>query len=333
MLAKHSVRTICSSISISKFTTISPLLICTYSTQRNTKHAPKKQYVKHETKKNLNNKDTSTKPKHNNPLRKKVEEISKETTNTSTNEVTNVEPKSKGEFVKGTPNSRRSGSTARWLKRQLRDPYVKQAHEEGMVSRAAYKLKEMNKQLRVIRPGHSVLDLGAAPGGWTQVASSIVREKGATGRVLSVDINDMTEIEGSTFLKLDFSKDASIKTILKTLKGKKVDVVLSDMAPSYSGQNDIDHTKLMALSNRAFDISKFILAKGGCLLVKISRGGTEKEFIEKLKKCFRQVKMVKPPASRQESSEIYASAKGFDSKSTINDPNVLQLKKEWNILE
>jgi 23S rRNA (uridine2552-2'-O)-methyltransferase len=200
----------------------------------------------------------------------------------------------------------RSVSSTRWLARQLNDPYVVAAKSSGYRSRAAWKLVELDDKHKFLKRGRRVLDLGAAPGGWSQVAVARVGE----GHVLAVDISDMAPIPGAQFLKLDFLADDAEQQVRDALGGP-VDVVLSDMAAPSTGHRPTDHIRIMALVETAYAFASQILAPGGAFLAKVLQGGTERALLDRLKRDFTQVRHVKPPASRADSTELYVLALGF----------------------
>jgi 23S rRNA (uridine2552-2'-O)-methyltransferase len=202
---------------------------------------------------------------------------------------------------------RRTLSSRTWLERQISDPYVARAKREGFRSRAAYKLAEIDDKYRLLKPGTRVVDLGAAPGGWSEVAA---RRVGASGRVIAIDILDMKPIPGAEFLKLDFL-DGSAPERLKALLGGKVDVVLSDMAANATGHRKTDHLRIMALAEAATHFAREVLGPGGSFLCKVLQGGTEAALLSELKRDFESVRHVKPPASRSDSAELYLLARGF----------------------
>ena len=202
---------------------------------------------------------------------------------------------------------RRKPSSRAWLERQINDPYVARAKREGFRSRAAYKLAEIDDKYRLLKPGTHVVDLGAAPGGWSEVAA---RRVGANGRVIAIDILDMKPISGVEFLKLDFL-DGSAPERLKALLGGKVDVVLSDMAANATGHRKTDHLRIMALAEAATHFAREVLGPGGSFLCKVLQGGTEAALLSELKRDFESVRHVKPPASRSDSAELYLLARGF----------------------
>jgi 23S rRNA (uridine2552-2'-O)-methyltransferase len=201
----------------------------------------------------------------------------------------------------------RTLSSRTWLERQLRDPYVMRAKREGFRSRAAYKLAEIDDKYRVLKVGARVVDLGAAPGGWSEIA---VRRVGAEGHVIALDILDMKPIVDVEFLKLDFLDDAAPER-LKAMLGGKVDVVLSDMAANATGHRKTDHLKIVALAEAAAMFAREVLRPGGTFLCKVLQGGTEGELLAGLKRDFATVKHVKPAASRTDSAELYVLALGF----------------------
>jgi 23S rRNA (uridine2552-2'-O)-methyltransferase len=208
-------------------------------------------------------------------------------------------------------DKRRTLSSRTWLERQLSDPYVARARREGFRSRAAYKLAEIDDKYKVLKPGGRVVDLGAAPGGWSELAARRVGAgEGNKGRVVALDILDMKPIPGVEFLHLDFL-DASAPERLKALLGGKADVLLSDMAANTTGHRQTDHLRIMALAEAAALFAREVLAEGGTFLCKVLQGGTEAALLAELKRDFASVKHVKPPASRPDSAELYLLARGF----------------------
>jgi 23S rRNA (uridine2552-2'-O)-methyltransferase len=204
----------------------------------------------------------------------------------------------------------RSQASRRWLERQLNDPYVARAKREGLRSRAAYKLTEIDDKHKLLKPGAKVVDLGAAPGGWSQVAARRVRAGEGGGRVVAIDLLDMDPLPGVDFLQLDFlAADAPQR--LEALLGGPADVVLSDMAANATGHRRTDHLKIMALAETAADFARAVLKPGGTFLAKVLQGGTEGELLAALKRDFAVVKHVKPAASRSDSAELYVLATGF----------------------
>ncbi len=206
---------------------------------------------------------------------------------------------------------RRTLSSRTWLERQLADPYVARAKREGYRSRAAYKLIEVDAKYRLFKQGARVVDLGAAPGGWSEIAAKRV---GASGRIIALDILDFKPMPGVEFLKLDFL-DESAPDRLKEMLGGKADIVLSDMAANTTGHRQTDHLRIMALAEAAAQFAREVLAKGGAFLCKVLQGGTEATLLAELKRDFETVKHVKPPASRTDSAELYLLAKGFRGRS------------------
>jgi 23S rRNA (uridine2552-2'-O)-methyltransferase len=202
---------------------------------------------------------------------------------------------------------RKTQSSKLWLERQLNDPYVARAKREGYRSRAAFKLAEIDDKHHLLKAGARVVDLGAAPGGWSQVASKRV---GQSGRVVAIDILDMGAIAGVEFAKIDFL-DANAPDKLKAMLGGPADVVLSDMAANATGHRPTDHLKIMALVEAAAEFAREVLSPGGSFLAKVIQGGTEGALLAALKRDFATVKHVKPAASRSDSAELYVLATGF----------------------
>ena len=199
----------------------------------------------------------------------------------------------------------------KWLQRQLNDPYVAKAKEEGMRSRAAYKLLELDEKLHFLKKGAKVIDLGAAPGGWTQVAVDKVKAgQPGGGAVVAMDINPWDEIKDAKCFIMDFLDDRA-PGVIKEALGGKADVVLSDMAANTTGHRQTDHLRIMALAEAAALFAREVLAAGGAFLCKVLQGGTETALLAELKRDFATVKHVKPPASRSDSAELYLLARGF----------------------
>ena len=205
--------------------------------------------------------------------------------------------------------NKRSLSSKLWLERQLNDPYVVRAKREGYRSRAVFKLMEIDDKAHILRKGARVVDLGAAPGGWSQLAAKRV---GAPehGKVVAIDILDMDAVPGVHFEKMDFL-DPSAPEKLKAMLGGPADVVLSDMAANATGHARTDHLKIMALVELAADFAREVLAPGGAFLSKVLQGGTEASLLAALKRDFKTVKHIKPPSSRADSAELYLLATGF----------------------
>jgi len=204
----------------------------------------------------------------------------------------------------------RSVSSARWLERQLNDPYVARAKEEGWRSRAAYKLIEINERYRFLKPGQRIADLGAAPGGWSQVCVKATGADKGRGRVVGIDLVEIPPLPGADFHVLDFSSPEA-PLLMKEWLGGSADVVLSDMAPNTTGHKKTDHLRIMGLTELAADFACEVLTEGGTFLAKVFQGGTEKDLLARLKCAFSVVRHVKPDASRKDSSELYVLAMGF----------------------
>ena len=204
----------------------------------------------------------------------------------------------------------RSASSKRWLERQLNDPYVTRAKTEGLRSRAAFKLAEIDDRHHLLKAGRSVVDLGAAPGGWSQVAARRVGAAEGRGRVVAVDLLAMDPIAGVAFAQLDFL-DPGAPQRIRDLLGGAADVVISDMAANATGHRRTDHLKIMALAEAAAEFARDVLKPGGAFLAKVLQGGTEASLLADLKRDFASVKHVKPAASRTDSAELYVLATGF----------------------
>lgn len=203
--------------------------------------------------------------------------------------------------------SRRSTSSARWLERQLNDPYVREAKSKGYRSRAAFKLLELDSKFHLLKKGARVLDLGAAPGGWTQVA---VARVGETGKVVGADVLEMEPIAGAALFLADLT-DPDVPAMLKAALGGPADLVLTDMAAPTTGHRATDHLRTLALFEIALDVAEDTLKPGGAFVGKVFRGGATGDLLARIKKMFGDVKHVKPPASRAESVELYLVATGF----------------------
>lgn len=213
-----------------------------------------------------------------------------------------------------TARGRKTSST-RWLQRQLNDPYVSAAKEQGLRSRAAFKLAEIDDRYAFLNPGQAVIDLGSAPGGWAQIAARRVNSETGEGAVVAIDILEMEPVPGVEFLKLDFMDHDAPDRIAEAL-GRSPDVVLSDMAPNTTGHQQTDHLRIMAYCKAAHAFASDMLTSGGTFLAKTRRGGTEGELLKALKRDFKSVKHVKPQASRSESPELFVLATGFRGKNT-----------------
>jgi 23S rRNA (uridine2552-2'-O)-methyltransferase len=202
----------------------------------------------------------------------------------------------------------RSKSSSRWLREHVSDPYVKQAQKDGYRSRASYKLLELNAKDLLVRPGTRVLDLGSAPGGWSQVVSKLVGDK---GYVLATDILPMDAIRGVDFIQGDFREEAVLNQIVDRLGGEKVDLLLSDMAPNISGIDSADQAASIYLLELALDMATRALKPGGTLAAKLFQGSGSDDYLKALRKAFDRVTVRKPAASRSRSREVYVVARGF----------------------
>ncbi|MBO1079705.1 RlmE family RNA methyltransferase [Roseomonas haemaphysalidis] len=201
----------------------------------------------------------------------------------------------------------RTTASQKWLERQLNDPYVRAARAAGWRSRAAFKIIELDEKYSLFKPGQRVVDLGAAPGGWTQVA---VQRVGGAGKVVGLDLLPMDEIVGATLLQGDFEDVAVEQEVLRVLDGP-ADLVLSDMAPNTTGHNATDHLRILGLIDLALDFASKVLVPGGGFVAKAFQGGTERDLLNRMKRDFASVKHAKPPASRKGSAEMYVVAQGF----------------------
>ena len=204
-------------------------------------------------------------------------------------------------------------SSRRWLERHLNDPYVQRSKADGYRSRAAYKLIEIDDRHHLLKPGMRVIDLGAAPGGWCQVAAARIKSTEQNPRVVGIDYLEMDAVPGSAFLQMDFLDDAAPAKLVEALGGEP-DIVLSDMAAPTTGHQRTDHIRTMHLCEVAADFAISVLRPGGHFLAKTFQGGTESGLLDALKRNFRSVHHVKPPASRNESVELYLLAKDFKGR-------------------
>lgn len=207
----------------------------------------------------------------------------------------------------------RTVSSANWLRRQINDPYVLKAKKDGYRSRAAYKIIEIDEKFKIFKKGMRVVDLGAAPGGWSQIVVKKVGENEENPMVLALDILPMRAMFGVKIMTMDFLLDGAEEAIISNLNGK-ADVVLSDMAANTTGNPKLDHMKIMNLLELAYDFAKKVLSENGVFVAKIFQGGTETALLEAIKRDFTSVKHFKPKSSRQESREYYVVAKGFRCK-------------------
>lgn len=208
-----------------------------------------------------------------------------------------------------TAKGRKSAST-RWLQRQLNDPYVEEAKRKGYRSRAAFKLAEIDDKYRLLKPGMKIVDLGAAPGGWSQVAAERIDSAEGKGKVIAADLNAIEALPGVAVLELDVTEARAIDSILAAL-GAQADMVMSDMAAPATGHRATDHLRVVALVEVALDLAEQVLAPGGSFLAKVFQGGAGQDVVARLKQSFSKVRHVKPKASRAESPEVYVLATGF----------------------
>lgn len=211
-----------------------------------------------------------------------------------------------------------SASSQRWLERQLNDPYVAAAKREGMRSRAAYKLKEIDDRHHLLKAGQRVVDLGAAPGGWSQVAAHKVKSAEGHGQVVAIDYLAFDPIPGVEIVQLDFTDSTAEPKLTSMLRGGGADLVLSDMAAPTVGHTRTDHLRIMGLAETAASFACDILSPGGAFLCKVIQGGTERDLLDLLKRNFQTVKHVKPPASRSDSAELYVLATGFRGRTAAD---------------
>ncbi len=210
-----------------------------------------------------------------------------------------------------TSRGRKTSST-RWLQRQLNDPYVAQAKIDGYRSRSAYKLLELDDKFQFLKKNAQILDLGAAPGGWTQVAiEKMGLDSNSHNKILAIDILEMQPIAGAEIILLDFMDNDAPQIITSTLGGKKVDVLMSDIAPNTTGHAKTDHIRIIALCEMSYDFALEVLNEGGVFICKVRQGGTEGNLLKDMQKRFRKVSHMKPKSSRKESSESYVIAQGF----------------------
>ena len=233
----------------------------------------------------------------------------------------------RGKAVRVKTASRRRPSSTRWLERQLNDPYVNEAHRLGFRSRAAFKLMQLDERFHLLAPGKRIVDLGAAPGGWTQLAVAgvapasakasagepAIARRATAGRVVAVDIAPMDPVPGAIVLQGDCREAATIAAVKEALGGP-ADLVLSDMAPAATGHAQTDHLRIMALAEIAHESAVALLAPGGSFVCKVLQGGAQGDLLAALRRDFAAVRHVKPPASRADSSEVYLVAQGFRAR-------------------
>lgn len=210
--------------------------------------------------------------------------------------------------------AKRTVSSTRWLQRQLNDPYVVAAKRDGYRSRAAYKLIEIDDKYHLLKPGTAVVDLGAAPGGWSQVAAARAKSEGGKGLVVALDLTEIDQISGVTFLHADFMEPDAPDKLIAALGGRRPEAVLSDMASPATGHRTTDKLRIMGLCETALDFAIQVLAPGGTFLCKVLQGGTSQELLDTMKRAFAIVRHVKPKASRADSAELYVLATGFRGK-------------------
>ena len=208
----------------------------------------------------------------------------------------------------------RSASSTRWLQRQLNDPYVKKAQEQGFRGRAAFKLLQINEKFHLLKPGQIVIDLGCAPGGWSQVATQLTKSSDKKPCVFGIDLLPTSPVAGAVFMQGDFSDPVFFENFQKILPDQKADIILSDMAPNTSGIPSVDHLRLMNLLELAYDFACHHLKENGSFIAKIFQGGTDNELLNQIKLHFKTVKHFKPDASRKESVEYYIVAQGFKNE-------------------
>ena len=205
----------------------------------------------------------------------------------------------------------RTPSQKMWLERQLNDPYVQEARRKGYRARSAFKLIEIDERYRLLKTGMSVVDLGAAPGSWSQVAADKVGAAEGQGRVVAVDMHGIDPLPGVTIIKMDFLAEDAPGEIKKALGTEGADLVLSDMAAHASGHRQTDHLRIMALCEAALDFARDVLRPGGSFLCKVLRGGTERQLLADMKRDFETVRHVKPRSSRDDSAELFVLATGY----------------------
>lgn len=223
-----------------------------------------------------------------------------------------INPRGRQKTVHVKRKSINKASSRRWLERQLNDPYVAEAQRLGYRSRAAFKIIEMDEQLNLFKPGMMVVDLGAAPGGWSQIAAM----KGCN--VVALDLLPMEPLPGVAFLQMDFMDEDAPEVLINALSGP-ADLVLSDMAPNTMGHKQTDHLRIMNLVEMAYEFATQILKPGGSFVAKVFQGGTQGDLLQQMKRDFTTVKHIKPPSSRQESSEQYVVALGYRRRKEDQD--------------
>ncbi len=228
----------------------------------------------------------------------------------SSKENTTAQPVTRAKSVRVKTARGRKNSSTRWLERQLNDPYVQAAQAQGLRSRAIFKIRELNEKFQFLKPGQYVVDLGAAPGGWTTEAVSIIGSDKGKGKVVALDLQEMEEIAGATFILQDFLEEGAEERIIEALDGM-ADGVISDMAPFTTGHAATDHIRIVALVEAAYGFACKILKPGGYFVAKVFQGGTEGELYKHMQQHFEKVYHAKPPSSRKGSPEVFVIAKGF----------------------
>lgn len=223
-------------------------------------------------------------------------------------------PQGRGLRVKVKTGKGRTVAQKIWLERQLNDPYVAEAKRLGYRSRAAFKLIEIDDKFKFLKPGGRVVDLGSAPGGWSQVAAKRVMAEAGKGKVVAIDMHSMDAVPSVIFFKKDFYDEDAPQILIEALGGEKADCVLSDMASHATGHRQTDHINIIALAEAGYDFARGILKPGGTYLAKVLRGGTEGQLLALMKKDFATVRHVKPMSSRDGSAELFVLASGFRGK-------------------
>lgn len=208
----------------------------------------------------------------------------------------------------------RKASSTKWLQRQVNDPYVSEAHRLGYRGRAAFKIMQLDDQFHFFKPGKRVVDLGCAPGGWSQVAVKRVQSTDENPLVVGMDLLPAEPIVGAKLVQMDFTLDEAPDKLRELLNGHQADIVMSDMAANTTGVHALDHLRIMNLLEMAYDFALQVLNPGGVFIAKIFQGGTENQFLAEMKQHFKVVKHAKPDASRKDSSEVYVVATGFKGK-------------------
>jgi len=217
----------------------------------------------------------------------------------------------KNNFVKVKTAKGRKSSSTRWLQRQLNDPYVAEANRQNFRSRAAFKIIQLDEKYKFFGRGKTIVDLGCAPGGWTQIA---VQRNKNSGKIVGLDILDTEAIEGATLIKKDFTENDAPDMLFSALDGAEADIVMSDMAANTTGHQSTDHIRTIALVEMAWDFAKQILAKDGIFIAKVFQGGANKELLDDVKLHFKKITHFKPDASRKGSPETYLVAQGFKGR-------------------